>query len=187
MTAASASERLSGGGIITRKASSWFIATAIVFMLLGIFAMLGPGVAGLAITMLVGLVLIFGGVTHLVAAFSAGSVGSVLWRTLIGFAYIAGGIEFVTHPLLGLRTLTLVLSGILLAEAVFELSAYLRLRSAHGSGWLLMNSLFALILGGLIWAGWPASSVWAMGTLFGVKLLMTGASHLRFAVAASKY
>ncbi len=34
MTAASASERLSGGRMLIKKASGWFIATALVFMLL---------------------------------------------------------------------------------------------------------------------------------------------------------
>lgn len=187
MTAASASERLSGGRMIIKKASGWFIATALAFMLLGVLAILAPEIAGLAVTVLAGWLLIFGGVAHLVAAFSAGDAGRALWRVFVGLAYIAGGIYFVTHPLLGLGTLTLLLAGIILAEAVFEIAAYFRMRSTHGSGWLIVNSLIALLLSGLIWAGWPSSSLWAIGTLVGVKLLMTGTSQLGFALAARKY
>jgi uncharacterized membrane protein HdeD (DUF308 family) len=187
MTAASASERLSGAGMIIKKASGWFIASALVFMLLGVLAILAPEIAGLAVTVLAGWLLIFGGVTHLVAAFSAGGVGRGLWRAFVGFVYIVGGLYFVTHPLLGLGTLTLLLAGIILAEAVFEIVAYFRMRSAHGSGWLMLYALIALLLSGLIWAGWPSSSLWAIGTLVGVKLLMTGASHLGFALAVRKY
>lgn len=184
MTAASASERLSGGGMIVKKTSGWFMALAFVFMLLGIFAIVEPGVAGLAVTILVGWVLIFGGVAHFVAAFSGGGVGRVIWQSLIAFAYLVGGFYFVAHPLLGLRSLTLLLAGILLAEAVFETIAFFRLQRAHGSGWLLMDALFALLLSGLIWSGWPSSSVWAIGTLVGVKLLMTGASRLAFGLSS---
>jgi uncharacterized membrane protein HdeD (DUF308 family) len=173
--------------VIFKRANGWFIAMALVFMLLGILAIIVPGVAGLAVTMLVGWVLMFGGVAHLVAAFSGGGVGRVIWQALIGFAYIAGGFYFVTHQFLGLGTLTLLLAGVLLAEAVFEAIAYFRLRGAHGSGWLLVNAFIALLLSGLIWAGWPSSSVWAIGTLVGMKLLMTGASRLAFALASRKY
>ena len=183
MTAASASERMSGGGMTVKKASGWLMFTALVFMLLGIFAIVEPGVAGLAVTMLVGWVLMFGGVAHLVAAFSGGGAGRVIWQVLIGFAYIAGGLYFVTHPLLGLGSLTLLLAGVLLMEAVFETIAFFRMRHMHSSGWLLLNVLFAFLLGGLIWAGWPSSSIWAIGTLVGVKLLMTGASRLAFGLS----
>ena len=187
MTAASASERMSGGGMVIKKASGWIIATAVVFMLLGIFSIIEPGVAGLAVAILVGWVLIFGGVAHLVAMFSGGGVGRVIWEALIGFVYVVGGFYFVTHPFLGLGSLTLLLAGVLVAEAVFEAVAYFRLRSAHGSGWLLVNALIALLLSGLIWSRWPLSSVWAIGTLVGVKLLMTGTSRLAFGLATKKH
>jgi Short repeat of unknown function (DUF308) len=50
-------------------ASGWYIGMAILFILLGLTAIIEPGVAGWAITLLVGWLLIFGGVAHLVVAF----------------------------------------------------------------------------------------------------------------------
>lgn len=41
-----------------------------------------------------------------------------------------------------------------------------------------MNVLIALLLGALIWRHLHSSSVWAIGTLVGVILLMTGISRL---------
>jgi len=175
---ANPNEGLRGAGKILKKASGWFIGMAVVFILLGILAIVEPGVAGLAITILVGWVLIFGGGAHLVAAFSGGGAGRVIWQVLIGIVYIVGGIYFLTHPLLGLGSLTLLLAVIILMAAVFELIAYFRSRSEGGSGWLLVNALITLLLGGLIWFHWPSSSVWAIGTLVGVNLLMTGISRL---------
>jgi uncharacterized membrane protein HdeD (DUF308 family) len=49
-----------------------------------------------------------------------------------------------------------------------------------------VNALITLLLGGLIWLQWPSSSVWAIGTLVGVNLLMTGISRLMFGLAARK-
>ena len=186
MATANPTEGLRGAGKIVKKASGWFIGMAVMFILLGILAIVEPGVAGLAITILVGWLLIFGGGAHLVAAFSGGGAGRVIWQVLIGIVYIVGGFYFLTHPLLGLGSLTLLLAVIILMEAVFELVAYFRSRSESGSGWLLVNALITLLLGGLIWFHWPSSSVWAIGTLVGVNLLMTGISRLMFGLAARK-
>jgi uncharacterized membrane protein HdeD (DUF308 family) len=184
MATANPTEGLRGAGTIIKKASVWFIGMAVVFIVLGMMAIIEPGVAGLAVTILVGWLLIFGSVAHLVAAFSGGGAGRVIWQVLIGIVYILGGVYFLTHPLLALGTLTLLLAVIILTEAVFEIIAYFRMRGERGAGWLLVNALITLLLGGLIWFHWPSSSVWAIGILLGVNLLMTGISRLMFGLAA---
>ncbi len=186
MASANSTQGLRGAGTIVKKASGMFIGMAVVFIILGILAIVEPGVAGLAVTILVGWLLLFGGAAHLIAAFSGGGPGRVIWQVLIGIVFIAGGIYYLTHPLLGLGTLTLILAVIILAAAVFELIAYFRSRGQAGSGWLLMNAVITLFLGALIWFHWPSSSVWAIGTLVGVNLLMTGISRLMLGLAARK-
>jgi uncharacterized membrane protein HdeD (DUF308 family) len=101
-----------------------YIGMAVVFIILGLLAIVEPTVAGLAVTILVGWLLIFGGGAHLVAAFSGGGAGRVIWQVLIGIVFIAGGIYYLTHPLLGLGTLTLILAVIILMAALFELIAF---------------------------------------------------------------
>jgi len=145
-----------------------------------------PGIAGLAIAILVGWVLVFGGGAHLIAAFSGGGAGRVIWQIILGIVYLIGGIYFLMHPLLGLGTLTLLLAGIILTGAVLELVAYFRTRNEGASGWLLLNGLIALLLGGLIWFHWPSISVWAIGILVGINLLTTGISRLMLGIAARK-
>lgn len=179
-------EGLRGPGTILNKASGWFIAMAVAFILLGILAIIEPAVAGLAVTLLVGWLLIFGGAAHLVAAFSGGGTERAIWQAVIGIVYFLGGFYFLVHPLMGLGALTLLLAGIILAEAAFEFIAYFRLRGHVGSVWLLVNALVTLLLSALIWFHWPSSSVWAIGTLVGVNLLMTGISRLMLGLAVRK-
>lgn len=176
---------LRGPGIL-KKASGWFIAMAVVFILLGIVAIVEPGVAGLAVTFLVGWLLIVGGVAHVIGSFSGGGGGRIIWQLILGILYIVGGIYFVTHPLLGLGTLTLVLAAIILTAAVLEFVTYFRTPSDGRSGWMLANGVITLFLGGLIWFHWPSSSVWAIGTLVGINLLMTGMSRLMLGMAVRK-
>src|SRR5262249_43718131 len=145
-----------------------------------------PGITGLAVAILVGWLLVFGGVAHLVGAFSSGNGGRAIWQVILGILYIVGGTYFLTHPLLGLGTLTLLLAGILLAEGVIECITYFRTQWVSRSPWTLANGLITLLLGGLIWLHWPSSSVWAIGTLVGVNLLMTGISRYKLGTAAQR-
>ena len=186
MATANPVQGLRGPAETARKITGWYIGFAVLFIILGIISIAEPMMAALAVALLVGWLLIFGGGAHLVSAFSGGGAGRVIWQVLIGIVYLVGGFYFLTHPLLSVGTLTLVLAGIILAEGVFEIIAYFKTRSSGASIWLLINGLITLLLGGLIWFHWPSSSVWAIGTLLGVNLLMTGITRLMFGLAARK-
>ena len=186
MTASSSNQGPTGPGALVKKAGGWFVAMAVVFIILGVMAIVEPAVAGLAVAILVGWLLIFGGVAHIVSAFGGGGARRVVWQLLVGAVYLVGGLYFLTHPLLGLGTLTLLLASILMIEAVFEIVAYFQTRGEGGSGARLLNGVITMLLGGLIWIHWPSSSVWAIGTLVGVNLLMTGFSRMTLGLAARR-
>ena len=186
MGTVSASQGLQTPGKLAKKASGWFIAIAVLFILLGLFAIAEPFAAGLGVTLLVGWLLVIGAVVHFIAAFKGGGAKHVLLQVLVGIVYLIGGGYFLTHTIMGVSTLTLLLASVILVEGIFELLAYFRLRSGGGSGWFLVNALVTLLLGGLIWFHWPSSSVWAIGTLVGVNLLMTGISRLMLGLTARR-
>jgi uncharacterized membrane protein HdeD (DUF308 family) len=180
------SAALSGPGTIVNAAGRWLTAIGVVFVVLGILAIIEPAVAGLAVAILVGWLLMFGGAAHAVGAFSGGGAGRVVWQLMLAVMYAVGGFYFLTHPLLGLGTLTLFLAVILVIEAILEVIAYFAVGSGDGSGWRLVNAVVTLVLGGMIWRHWPSSSVWAIGTLVGVNLMMTGFSRLMLGTAARR-
>ncbi len=186
MATSNATEGLRGPGELVKKATGWFIAIGVLFIVLGIFAIAEPFAAGLGVTLLVGWLLVIGAVAHFIAAFKGGGAKHVILQLLVGIVYLIGGLYFLTHTIMGVSTLTLLLSGVILAEGVLEILAYFRLRNMHAASWLLINGVVTLLLGGLIWFHWPSSSVWAIGTLVGVNLLMTGISRLMLGLAARK-
>ncbi|HYX75360.1 MAG TPA: DUF308 domain-containing protein [Steroidobacteraceae bacterium] len=161
-----------------RRFSGWLIAAAILFIVLGVFAIIEPAVAGLGVALLVGWLLIFGGVSHLISAFEGGGTRRVLFQILAAVVFLVGGYYLLRHPLLALGTLTLLLAAVILVAGVCEIITYFRLRSERATGWMLANGILALVLGGMIWLQWPSSSVWAIGTLVGVNLLFTGITRL---------
>ena len=155
-----------------------FIATAVAFIVLGTVAIAAPLVAGLAVTTLVGWLLIAGGLMHGVSAFRCSSITRAVCQVLLGMLYVAAGLYFLAHPLIALGTLTISLACVLLVEAAMDLVAWLATRKDGGSGWLLVNTCATFALATLIWLHWPSVSVWAIGTLVGVKLMVSGFSRL---------
>ena len=186
MATANPTRGLRGPAEVAKKITGWYIAAAILFIVLGMFGIIEPGIAGLGVTLLVGWLLVVGAAMHFVAAFKGGGAKQVLFQVLIGLVYLIGGIYFLTHTIMGVATLTLLLSCIILAEGLIEVVSYFRLRNEGASAWILINGIITLLLGGLIFFHWPSSSIWAIGTLIGINLLMTGISRLMFGLAARK-
>jgi uncharacterized membrane protein HdeD (DUF308 family) len=65
-----------------------------------------------------------------------------------------------------------------------DVAAYFQNRNAHGSGWILLNGIVTLILGVLVWKQWPSNSLWVIGTLVGISMIMTGTTRLMVSIAA---
>ena len=42
------------------------------------------------------------------------------------------------------------------------------------------------ILGFLIWAHWPSTSIWVIGTLIGISLIFSGVSRVMLSAAARR-
>lgn len=168
------------------KITGWYIATAVLLTVLGVFAIVEPITAALGITVLVGWLLIFGGVAHLIGACAGGTAKEIIFEIVTGIAYLIGGRYSLTHPHLAIGTLTLLLGAVILIGGVVEVISYFRFGSQDASGWVLFNGITTFILGGMICFHWPSSSVWAIGILVGLTLLMTGMTRLMFALTARK-
>jgi uncharacterized membrane protein HdeD (DUF308 family) len=169
-----------------KRFTAWYIVAAVLFILLGLFAIIEPAMAGLGVALLVGWLLIFGGISHFVAAFDGGGARRVAGQVLAGIVFDIAGFYLVLHPLLALGSLTLLVAGAILAAGILEIITYFRIRDEQASGWMLFNGIVALLLGGMIWFHWPSSSVWAIGTLVGVYLLFTGLTRLMFGLAGRR-
>ncbi|MES2220292.1 MAG: DUF308 domain-containing protein [Acidobacteriota bacterium] len=149
-----------------------------LLIILGILAILLPFFAGIAITTFIGWLLLFAGIVHLIYCWHSRNTGGVIWQLLIAILYLFVGFYIIFHPARGLVTLTLLLASYFVVEGVIELVLYFRLRSSHRAGWFLWDGLITLLLGILIWAHWPFSSVWVLGTIIGISLLSSGFARL---------
>jgi uncharacterized membrane protein HdeD (DUF308 family) len=104
----------------------------------------------------------------------------------VGLAYLAFGGYLLLHPVLGVASLTLVLAALFVIEGVLDLILFFRMRPLHGSAWLVIDGLITLALGGMIYAQWPSSSVWAIGILVGISLMISGITRIGMTLAVRR-
>jgi uncharacterized membrane protein HdeD (DUF308 family) len=161
--------------------SRTLLISSIFMIVLGILAIALPKAAGLGVTIVVGWLLAMSGIAYLVYAFAAWRIGSFLWRAILGSLDVGVGIYLGTHPSIGLTSLTLWLTMLLCGEGVLEIGLFLITSQFARSGWILLNGAITLMLGILIWRNWPSSAAWAIGTLVGVNLIVSGLARLSFA------
>jgi uncharacterized membrane protein HdeD (DUF308 family) len=165
------------------KAATWSIVLSVLMIAAGILAIFSPAVAGVAVTVFFGWMLIFSGILHLAFAWQAGRAGAVVWEILIGMLYGAIGLYLLIHPVAGLQSLTLALAMYLVIEGVLEFVLSFQLRPLPGTGWLLFDGIVTLLLAVMIASAWPVSAGWAVGTLVGLSMLFSGVTRLMLSVA----
>jgi uncharacterized membrane protein HdeD (DUF308 family) len=166
-----------------RKASGWSIVWGILMFICGILAISLPLASSIGIVILLAWLIVFAGVSHLFFAFQCHSVGGVLWQVLLAILYGIAGIYMLMNPLLGVLSLTLLLAVFLLVEGILEIALYFGIRRIRHAGWVLFDGIVTLVLGILIWAQWPSSSVWVIGTLVGISLMFSGISRFMLSLA----
>ncbi len=165
------------------KGGTFPLGWAILLIIVGFFALALPYEAGIAIAILVAAFVIVAGIAHLAGTFAARSTGGFFWGLFVGGAYLVAGVYLLMHPKLSLVSLTLALAALFLVEGIFHIVTYFQIRSAPGAGWILFDGIVTLILAVMIWKSWPASAVWAVGTLVGINLLMSGFTRLMYSRA----
>ncbi|HLI76496.1 MAG TPA: DUF308 domain-containing protein [Acidobacteriaceae bacterium] len=154
--------------------------SAIVMILLGVAALFVPAAAGIGVTILFGATVLMAGFAYGVLAFTASGTGAFFLRLLVSIAFTAAGVYLLGHPSMGLESLTMVVAVAFGIEGIAEAGSFFTLRALPGSGFLLLNAIFSLVLAFLIWRSWPSSSSWAIGTLVGVNLISTGLTRTLF-------
>lgn len=169
-----------------RKNGGLLVALGLAQVLLGMFAIAAPLVAGIAVELLVGVLLTAGGICALVQVFQASSFGMGALALLIGGLSLAAGVSLILHPLAGLGGLTLLLAAYFIAGGLTRTMLAARVRPHRGWGWILFGGLVALLLGVLIWSQWPVSGDWAIGTLVGINLIFEGWAIFALASAARR-
>jgi uncharacterized membrane protein HdeD (DUF308 family) len=165
------------------RTASTSLLWPILLILLGILALALPAATSFGVARVLAWLLLFDGIIQFIDAFKSEGVGRILWRALVALLYVGGGVYLLLNPLVGMAGLTLMLAVFFCAEGIMDLFSYFFGSKSNGAHWLLLHGIVTLILGVLIWRRWPMSSLWAVGILAGVAILLSGVTRLLLALA----
>jgi len=177
-------EAVSGWVQEAKKNAGWLVALGVLTAIAGCLAIASPLLSGLTVVVLIGIALAIGGVARTIAAFSAGSFGQGSLAFIGGILTFGAGLILAARPGIGLATLTLMLGGYLLVDGISSAVLAFRVRPESGWGFMLFSAVMGVILGFLLLREWPLSGAWAIGTLVGVNLLVSGFSMISVGSAA---
>jgi len=158
--------------------AGWSIFMGVLTAAVGAVMIIYPLATAAASTVFIGAALLVAAVAQLVFAFTSPTAGRFLLKLLLGFLYGVAGLCLIVLPGMGVVTLTAVLGVMLITEAVVETVLGFSVPSGAGRGWFFLSGLFSLLLGILIIAQWPVSSIWAIGTLVGAGVLFSGITRI---------
>lgn len=168
-----------------RSSWGWFLTLGILFVLLGAVCVIGDVTATFATVLVVGWMLLFSGIFGLVHAFRTHSSQAFLLSLLSALFRGFTGYLLLRYPVAGAASLTLILASLLIVAGLFRAIGSGMLKFPRW-GWSVFSGIVSLVLGIMLLAQMPVSSVWFIGFAIGVDLICDGASLIGFATAVHK-
>lgn len=156
--------------------TKYLMIMGIVLIALGIIAIVTPAFAGKMFVYVIGGLLLVTGVVQFVGGLRQKSWHAKLMPMVLGVITTVCGIAVLGHPIFGMTIFTLILAVFFFVEGFWKIIASFSFRSTNGWPAMFASGALAIVLGLIIWWQWPLSSLWAIGILVGVDLVMTGAS-----------
>ena len=141
----------------------------VLLIIFGVIALGSPVVASAAVSALLGWLFIIAGIAEIAYAFTGGRMLANL--VLGGLTVVAGGIMLFT-PLQGALTLAWLLVFWCFLRGIMQIIVSFQM--TVGRGWRLAGGVLSVLLAVMIWRGWPATALWALGLLVGLNMISAG-------------
>ena len=156
----------------------WIVALGVVYLIAGFIALGSVAMATVASVFIVGVMMIIAGVAEMFSAFQIKSWGKFLLWVLLGLLYVVAGFVTFQNPLLAAVLLTLVLGASLVASGIMRIILAFSMKREAPWIWVALSGAITVLLGVLILARWPVSSLYILGLFLGIDLIMAGAGWI---------
>jgi uncharacterized membrane protein HdeD (DUF308 family) len=160
------------------------ILQGILFVILGIIALIIPAVFSLTLEWMVGWLFLIGGGIQLIRSIQSNGAPGYWFLILSSLFSMILGVFLVFQPAEGVAALTLIIALYFLAEGTVKILFAFQLRGFTHWGWILFNGLCSIAIALIVFTGWPFTAMWFIGTLLGVSLIINGLSFIIMATQA---
>jgi uncharacterized membrane protein HdeD (DUF308 family) len=154
--------------------SGWIVALGVVYVIAGAVALSSVVFATRVTVFVVGIMMLVAGIAEVINAFQFKSWGRFLLWLLLGVMYIVAGLLTFENPLLAAAILTLFLGAALVVSGIMRIILAFGMRDGMSWTSILISGLVTLALGLIILMHWPVSSLFVLGVLLGIDLLIIG-------------
>ncbi len=164
---------------------NWSLALGICMIVLGIIILSLSVFTTLLTVITLGIILAFRGLFDSIHALMAFREKGFWWRLFCGILSLVTGILLVSEPIISATTITFLVAVFLLTSGIFRAIAA---PIEHESQWGLITfgGIVSFIFGFFLLLNFPTISLWFIGTLVGIEILLQGITmiSLPFAVRA---
>lgn len=162
----------------------WLIVLGVLLVLLGALAVVSVMTATIASVYFVAITMVMAGAAEIALGLQSRSRRAMLTWVLLGTLYVGAGVFAIFNPLLAAGVLTLLLGASLVGGGVMRLLLSFQMPSGSQRWWMAISAAVTLLLGIMILAQWPTSSLYILGIFLSVDLIFAGGCWVAIGAAA---
>jgi len=156
----------------------WIVALGVVYVIVGFIALGSVVTATAASVLVVGIMMVIAGVAEIINAFQVKTWGKFFLWLILGALYVVAGFVTFENPVLAALVLTLMLGAMLVASGIMRMIIAFSMKEGTPWIWAVVSGIVTLLLGLIILARWPVSSLYVLGLFLGIDLVVAGASWI---------
>jgi uncharacterized membrane protein HdeD (DUF308 family) len=148
-----------------------------MFLFLGAVAIVLPGLAAIAVTILLGWIFVFSGLIGLCVALGAQHMPGHRWSIVSALVALTAGFALMIWPIEDVGSLMIVLGLFLAADGIFSVMYAFDHRRQLSGRWvgMLASGIYTLAFAAAILLRVPMDAA-LLGTLVGIDMLIAGAA-----------
>ena len=158
----------------------WYLAFGILLIIFSLILLVALPLATLSAVFIFGVLMMIGGVLHIIAAFKIFQGGFRWFWALFGLLYLLAGYFAFTTPVQTAIVLTNVLAIILVIAGGIRIVNAFMFRLSSGWGWILFSGILTLLTGIMILQT-PDAPFWVLGLFLAIDILFQGINYLALA------
>lgn len=159
-----------------------FLSEGIFFIALGIAAILIPHFFTEAFVIFLGCILLAGGVIHVGRSLMFSTMPGFWPWLFIGILEMGAGYLFIADPLVGLITITMMMSVFFGFEGLAKISLALILRPLAHWGLMLFSGITSLVFALIIVVSLSETAHWLLAVFLGINMIFLGWSLIKLSL-----
>jgi uncharacterized membrane protein HdeD (DUF308 family) len=125
--------------------------------------------------LILGIFILIVGIVFIVESFSSPDWQGKLLNLGLSILYIGAGVVTIVNPLAAAVWFTLFLAVFLAMIGILRIIIAFQIKNkTRGWAWVAFGGLLNLLLGVLVYIGWPESGLWVIGMFISIELIIHG-------------